>query len=387
MVDRVVYVGSTTAGPRPPARRRGGAVADHQPGDRSGLAGRHARRRHAARPPALPDASARPSRTDGLAPRVDLHGWSDEHERSGRRAGAADPAALQPATPARAHADAARRRRTRRHHAGRARRRRRACDSSTTCCCRTTSPSTTTAVPRLHPGGAGDGGGAVRRRRRRLVVLRRELAGGRCRRRRRERRPRLAAVARRPARRRRRLLRVAAARRATSAASPSPVTCGAGATRGQDARRGRARRRRTRRCVNAAALLDLDVVEVAGDERDRLTADALRPRRSTAAASCAVVASAGATNTGADRRPRRRRRGCAPSAARGSTSTPPTAAAPCACPSCGARFAGIEHADSLVIDPHKWLFAPLDCAAVLYRDPAAAARTHRQSAGLPRGLR
>jgi aromatic-L-amino-acid/L-tryptophan decarboxylase len=33
-----------------------------------------------------------------------------------------------------------------------------------------------------------------------------------------------------------------------------------------------------------------------------------------------------------------------------------------------------------VIDPHKWLFSPLDCAALLYRRPALAARTHRQSA-------
>ena len=31
---------------------------------------------------------------------------------------------------------------------------------------------------------------------------------------------------------------------------------------------------------------------------------------------------------------------------------------------CRPRFAGIERADSLVVDPHKWLFAPFDCAAL-----------------------
>ena len=41
-------------------------------------------------------------------------------------------------------------------------------------------------------------------------------------------------------------------------------------------------------------------------------------------------------------------------------------------PSVRDRFAGIEHADSLVIDPHKWLYAPFDCAALIYRDPAFA---------------
>jgi glutamate/tyrosine decarboxylase-like PLP-dependent enzyme len=49
-------------------------------------------------------------------------------------------------------------------------------------------------------------------------------------------------------------------------------------------------------------------------------------------------------------------------------------------PSVRARFAGIERADSLVVDPHKWLFTPFDCAALLYRDPALAKSVHAQHA-------
>jgi glutamate/tyrosine decarboxylase-like PLP-dependent enzyme len=43
-------------------------------------------------------------------------------------------------------------------------------------------------------------------------------------------------------------------------------------------------------------------------------------------------------------------------------------------------FDGIEQADSFVVDPHKWLFAPFDCAALLYREPALARATHTQHA-------
>jgi aromatic-L-amino-acid/L-tryptophan decarboxylase len=50
-------------------------------------------------------------------------------------------------------------------------------------------------------------------------------------------------------------------------------------------------------------------------------------------------------------------------------------------PSVRAAYAGIEHADSFVVDPHKWLFAPFDCAALLYRDPALARSVHTQDAG------
>src|SRR6266705_1599220 len=49
-------------------------------------------------------------------------------------------------------------------------------------------------------------------------------------------------------------------------------------------------------------------------------------------------------------------------------------------PSVRRAYDGIEHADSFVVDPHKWLFAPFDCAALLYRDPAAARSVHRQDA-------
>ena len=44
------------------------------------------------------------------------------------------------------------------------------------------------------------------------------------------------------------------------------------------------------------------------------------------------------------------------------------------------RFAGLEHADSFITYPHKWWFAPFDCAAVLYRDPDQAASVHTQHA-------
>jgi glutamate/tyrosine decarboxylase-like PLP-dependent enzyme len=41
---------------------------------------------------------------------------------------------------------------------------------------------------------------------------------------------------------------------------------------------------------------------------------------------------------------------------------------------------GIRHADSFVVDPHKWLLAPLDCAALIYRNPTAARKILTQQA-------
>jgi aromatic-L-amino-acid decarboxylase len=49
-------------------------------------------------------------------------------------------------------------------------------------------------------------------------------------------------------------------------------------------------------------------------------------------------------------------------------------------PEVQALFSGCGRADSFVVDPHKWLFAPFDCAALLYRDPKLAKAVHSQTA-------
>jgi glutamate/tyrosine decarboxylase-like PLP-dependent enzyme len=43
-------------------------------------------------------------------------------------------------------------------------------------------------------------------------------------------------------------------------------------------------------------------------------------------------------------------------------------------------FEGLRHCDSFIVDPHKWLFAPLDCCALVYREPRLARTTHTQHA-------
>ncbi len=43
-------------------------------------------------------------------------------------------------------------------------------------------------------------------------------------------------------------------------------------------------------------------------------------------------------------------------------------------------FTGIRHADSFIVDPHKWLFAPLDCCALIWRNPTVARKVLAQHA-------
>jgi glutamate/tyrosine decarboxylase-like PLP-dependent enzyme len=49
-------------------------------------------------------------------------------------------------------------------------------------------------------------------------------------------------------------------------------------------------------------------------------------------------------------------------------------------PSVRAAFDGVELCDSFIVDPHKWLFAPYDACALVYRNPDIARATHTQHA-------
>jgi glutamate/tyrosine decarboxylase-like PLP-dependent enzyme len=132
-------------------------------------------------------------------------------------------------------------------------------------------------------------------------------------------------------------------------------------------------------------VMDVDVVHVPGDARGRMTSEGLRHRlgdltEEERAALFAVVASAGVTNTGiVDDLA-----GVADVAAELGLWMHVDGAyggAGLAAPSARHLFDGIERADSFIVDPHKWLFAPFDTCALIYRDPDLARAAHTQSAG------
>jgi glutamate/tyrosine decarboxylase-like PLP-dependent enzyme len=130
--------------------------------------------------------------------------------------------------------------------------------------------------------------------------------------------------------------------------------------------------------------MDADVLPVPADASGRLTADALRAAVDGLADAdrervFAIVATSGTTNAGVidDLR------GAADVAGELGTWLHVDGAyggAALAAPSVRDRFAGIEDADSFIVDPHKWLFAPFDSCALLYRDPEIGRLAHTQHA-------
>src|SRR5260370_26204657 len=123
------------------------------------------------------------------------------------------------------------------------------------------------------------------------------------------------------------------------------------------------------------------------DEAFRMRTDALaaaieRDRRAGIPA-IAIVATAGTTNTGAVD-PLREMAGMAQD--RGLWLHVDGAYGGLAAMAAPELFAGLAQADSISIDAHKWLYQPLDCSALLYRDPGAARRAFADTGEYARPL-
>jgi L-2,4-diaminobutyrate decarboxylase len=136
--------------------------------------------------------------------------------------------------------------------------------------------------------------------------------------------------------------------------------------------------------AQSAKAMDADVILAPADDGGRLTADAIDATIDRLSAEdrqrlFAIVATAGTTNAGVvdDLS------AAADSAARLGTWFHVDGAyggAGLAAPSVRHLYAGVERADSFIVDPHKWLFAPFDSCALVYRDPEIARLAHTQHA-------
>jgi glutamate/tyrosine decarboxylase-like PLP-dependent enzyme len=136
--------------------------------------------------------------------------------------------------------------------------------------------------------------------------------------------------------------------------------------------------------ASAARAIDADVVLVPADDHGRMWGAALRETMAELSAEdrgsvFAIVATAGTTNAGVidDLA------GVADVCAETGVWLHVDGAyggAGLAAPSVRERYRGVEHADSFIVDPHKWLFAPFDCCALVYRDPNEGRAAHTQHA-------
>jgi len=135
----------------------------------------------------------------------------------------------------------------------------------------------------------------------------------------------------------------------------------------------------------AARVMDVGVLDVPGDDRGRMTGEALAGALAGVGADpltagvFGVVVSAGTTNAGVVDDIAGVAEVCRSHGLWLHVDGAYGAAAMVA-PSVAPLFVGMEHADSFVVDPHKWLFAPFDCCALVYREPEHGAAAHSQFA-------
>lgn len=141
----------------------------------------------------------------------------------------------------------------------------------------------------------------------------------------------------------------------------------------------------------AATVMDCEVLDVPGDERGRMTGSALAEVLADLGPDpvvegvFAVVVSSGTTNAGVVDDIAGVAEVCRANGLWLHVDGAYGAAAMVA-PSVASLFAGMEYADSFVVDPHKWLFAPYDCCALVYREPEHGAAAHSQFASYLEGV-
>ncbi len=131
-----------------------------------------------------------------------------------------------------------------------------------------------------------------------------------------------------------------------------------------------------------AKVIDADIILVDDDKEDRLTGDLLDKKIKSLSKVdrqrlFAVIATGGTTNAGIIDELDSIAEVCEKEklwfhvdAAYGGGAL--------AAPSVRHLFNGIEKADSITIDPHKWLFSPYDCGAVIYKNMELAKNAHSQ---------
>ncbi len=128
----------------------------------------------------------------------------------------------------------------------------------------------------------------------------------------------------------------------------------------------------------AARVMDIDVVLATPDANGRLHGDAVREALKTAGEGVfAIVATGGTTNFGIVDKLREIGEVAREHAIWFHVDGAYGLAGLLA-PKTRHLFDGTDLADSFIVDPHKWLFAPFDACALVYRNPELAKAAHTQ---------